>query len=75
MKYSSNKDVNQMVSSMVQDGWRFINGKKHNRLICPRNGKTLFFAKSPSDYRAIHKMKRDIKHLENQSEDLKPTHH
>ncbi|MFL0808000.1 MAG: hypothetical protein K6L60_12005 [Oceanobacter sp.] len=63
MKYSSDKDVNHMVLGLVREGWGFVCGKKHNRLISPFNGKALIFSKSPSDFRAIRNMKRDIKKL------------
>jgi hypothetical protein len=64
MKYFSNKNVNKMISGMVTDGWGYY-WPKHNRLVSPFNGKTLFFSRSPSDYRVVQKMKSDIRKLHN----------
>ena len=51
-KYSSDKDINKLVTRMCKIGWRFINRKKHGALITP-NGKKITVPSSPSDRRAV----------------------
>ncbi|AGP86609.1 hypothetical protein I607_14120 [Alteromonas mediterranea U4] len=59
-KYSSDKDINKLVSRMCKIGWRFNNRKKHGALITP-NGKKITVPSSPSDRRAFKNFSNDIR--------------
>lgn len=57
--YSTNKDLAKFIRAMVAKGWTFRRGGRHNRLESPQG----FFVAtpvSPSDYRALLNLKRDI---------------
>lgn len=61
MKYSSNKEINQQVRKLMKAGWQFHKGRKHGRLTPPGGGGSITISSSPSDYRAIHNFRRDIR--------------
>jgi len=61
-KYSSDKDINNLVSNLCKLGWRYISRKKHGILLAP-NGLRLAVPSTPSDWRAVKNFSRDIKSL------------
>lgn len=63
MKYSSNKDINQLVKKLVKYGWFFQRRSKHNEIWSPNRGQRIIFSVSPSDKRAYFKFKSDVKKL------------
>jgi hypothetical protein len=51
MKYSKNKRIASMVRGLVAEGWRYLPGGKHGKLVAP-NGRRLSIPGTPSDWRA-----------------------
>jgi len=64
-KYSSNKEINQIVKDLIKKNWKFKFGSKHGRIQSPV-GIKFTVPKSPSDWRAVMNFKRDIKKLKQQ---------
>ncbi|WP_103918578.1 hypothetical protein [Candidatus Venteria ishoeyi] len=61
-KYSNNKEIHHEVCILEKTGWIYRSGKKHGVMISP-NGLRLVIPGTPSDHRAVHNFKRDIKHI------------
>lgn len=61
MKYSSNKDVHQFICALIKHGWKFQKRRKHGVLIEPVKSVKIFISTSPSDWRALLKIKQDIR--------------
>lgn len=61
MKYSSNKELDQLIRQLVRQGWRFRHGGKHGRITHPDGRPTMTVAKSPSDSRSFHNFRRDLR--------------
>jgi hypothetical protein len=64
-KYSSNKEINQIVKGLVKKNWQFKFGSKHGRIESPV-GIKFTVPKSPSDWRAAMNFQRDIARLNQQ---------
>jgi hypothetical protein len=62
MRYSNNKEVAALVRALVNTGWRYMNGKKHGKIIAP-NGRKLAVPGTPSDWRASINFQRDVRRL------------
>lgn len=62
MRYSNNKEVAALVRALVDKGWRYMNGKKHGKIIAP-NGRKLAVPGTPSDWRASMNFQRDVRRL------------
>lgn len=62
MKYCSNKEIDQLIRRLVEQGWTFRRGGKHGRLTHPRGRPTLTVAMSPSDSRSLQNFRRDLRH-------------
>lgn len=67
MKYSSNKDIDQVIRQLIRQGWSFRRGGKHGRLTHPDGQQTLTVANSPSDYRSFHNFRRDLRKIASHS--------
>ena len=63
MKYCQDKDINQLISQMVQSGWLFNRGR-HGKLRHPAGIGFISIPKTPSDHRTLLNMKRDIRSVE-----------
>lgn len=63
MQYSSDKDINLLIKGMLRSGWHFERGR-HGKLHHPTGFGFVTFAKTPSDYRCIMNIQRDIRRLE-----------
>lgn len=63
MQYSSDKDINLLIKDMVRSGWHFEQGR-HGKLYHPAGVGFLTVSKTPSDYRCILNIRRDIRRLE-----------
>jgi hypothetical protein len=63
MRYSSDKDVDRLIRRLVRDGWHFREGAKHGRLSPPEGGPSMVVAKSPSDWRSIYNVRRDLRRI------------
>lgn len=61
MKYSSDKDVNQLVQGMVRDGWHFEWGKKHGKLFTPKRNRFVVIPTSPSHKRAVMELRAVVR--------------
>ncbi len=62
MRYSSNKDVNGLIRSLVKNGWLFKKRSKHSMLVSPNKIQRIFIPVSPNDLRVLANIK---KHLRN----------
>ena len=62
MRYSNNKAVAALVRALVNKGWRYMNGKKHGKIIAP-NGRRLAVPGTPSDWRASMNFQRDVRRV------------
>jgi hypothetical protein len=59
-RYSSNKDWNALIKSLVRQGWRYTRRRKHGRLIAPAGGRFITVPCSPSDYRGLRNFRRQV---------------
>lgn len=59
----SDKDINQLIKELLQNGWRYQSGKKHGKIELPGVGKVVI-PTSPSDRRTLQNLIRDIRQLE-----------
>jgi len=57
-KYSSNKDIQKLVSSLIKQSWQYQRGKKHGSLLSPK-GIRITIPGSPSDRRAYRNFLKD----------------
>mgnify|MGYP003335905422 FL=1 len=65
-KYTSCKDMDRVITSLVKDGWVFSkNG--HGRVTHPC-GRYITFSLTPSDKYAFRQLERDVKRLLQQLE-------
>jgi hypothetical protein len=60
MKYSNQKDIDQLVRKLVRQGWHFWRGKKHGRLKAPFSKNSLTVPGTPSDCHAFDNFSRDV---------------
>lgn len=61
-KFSSDKDIQKCVVTLIRSGWVYMRGRKHGKLVSPE-GKKIAVPGSPSDKRAYKNFVRDIKRL------------
>ncbi len=61
MKYSADKDVDLLVRALIKEGWIFRRGKKHGRLASPSGCHAITVSGTPSDYRTLLNMRRDVR--------------
>lgn len=66
-KYSSSKDVNQMIKNLIKSGWMVKTGKRHRTIISPR-GQRITFSSTPSDFRVFKKFRAQIRNEEKEIE-------
>ncbi|AUI65282.1 hypothetical protein C5N92_07530 [Glaesserella australis] len=62
-KYSSNKDINQLIKGLVKVGWWFHRRSKHSELWSPDRKQRIFISVSPSDKRAYMKLKSNLRRI------------
>ena len=60
MKYSKSKELNQIVRTLVRDGWSFRWGGKHGRISHPSGHPTLTVSTSPRDWRTVENFRHQI---------------
>jgi hypothetical protein len=63
MKYSSSKEINTLVKSLIRVGWKYFRGTKHGRIRAPSGYPTLTIPNTPSDYRASMNFKQDVRRV------------
>jgi predicted RNA binding protein YcfA (HicA-like mRNA interferase family) len=51
VKYSSSKELNQLIKRLLKKGWKYERRKKHAMLISPDNSGRICIATSPSGSR------------------------
>lgn len=61
-RYSSNKDVNELVHQLERQGWRVERGR-HNKLVTPCGRRFVTFSVTPSDRRDYQNMRRDVRRV------------
>lgn len=62
MKYSSCKEIDRLIRSLVKAGWEYRHGRKHGKLLSPSADTPLTVPGSPSDRRAFLNFQRDVRH-------------
>lgn len=62
MKYSKDQKITAFVRALVSDGWHYRMGGRHGKLTSPA-GQRIPVPCTPSDRRAFHNFKRDIRKL------------
>jgi hypothetical protein len=62
MRYSTDKECNRLIGSLVDAGWLFVRGTKHDKLTAP-NGRLLVVPRTPSDWRVYMNLKRDVRRV------------
>ncbi|MHC3017520.1 hypothetical protein FIB17_07140 [Klebsiella pneumoniae] len=63
MKYSTCKDVDSLVRSLLREGWRFHRGKKHGRLTPPSGCLFVTVSCSPGDRRTFLNLRSQVRHV------------
>ncbi|OOE78347.1 hypothetical protein BZG25_12640 [Salinivibrio sp. ML198] len=58
-KYSSDKDIHQLICKLIKNDWHYQRRKKHGRLYSP-SGYSITVPGSPSDKRAFTNFSKDI---------------
>ena len=62
MHYSKDQQIAATVRALLAQGWRYIPGKKHGKLVAP-NGRRLSVPCTPSDWRASRNFKHDARRI------------
>ncbi len=63
MKYSKCKEIDILVSTLIQQGWSFKWGGKHGKVKHPAVGSNITVPKTPSDFRAYLNFRSDVRRL------------
>lgn len=63
MKYSRNKNINDIVTSLISNGWSPIKKSRHWQIASPL-GERLTIPSTPSDNRALLNFRGDVKRLQ-----------
>ena len=66
MKYSSSKEINDLVRRKVRLGWTFRYGRKHGRIYPPGGKRFVAVPTSPSDRRSRYNFERDLRRMDEQ---------
>jgi hypothetical protein len=61
MRYSSDRNVHDLIRSLVASGWSFRRGSKHGQLFPPACSRPIIVAGTPSDYRCFIKVRADVR--------------
>lgn len=62
MKYSKDKQIASEVVALLAQGWRYLPGRKHGKLVAP-NGRMLSVPGTPSDWRAGLNFRHDARRV------------
>lgn len=63
MHFCLDKDINRLVSNMIKEGWRYEVGR-HGKLRPPSGAGFITIPKTPSDFRSLQNIRRDIRRLQ-----------
>lgn len=62
-RYSSSKDINLLIKTLLAEGWSYQSGRSHGR-ICPPEGRGFVSVPcTPSDYRAFDNFLHAVRRL------------
>lgn len=61
MRYSTNKDINDLIRAMLKEGWIVKSINRHIKLWHDQSKQTLFAPVSPSDNRAKQNFYADVR--------------
>ena len=61
MKYTTDKDLDHYIKKLLCEGWMYERGRKHGRLLAPGGKGIATVAGSPSDYRSLQNVRRDVR--------------
>jgi hypothetical protein len=64
MRYCKDKQINELVSSLVRSGWVFTKGR-HGKLKTPCGQRFITIPCTPSDHRALLNIHRDLRSFRN----------
>jgi len=70
MKYTSNKDINNLIKRLIRSDWVFKHGSKHGRLTSPDGILKITVSKSPSDHRCFKNFRSDVRRINNMLHNL-----
>lgn len=62
MRYTSSKDLNKFIVSLIKMGWCFEHGGKHGKLKSPWTGKKYPVSLTPSDRNVLKQVRRSLKY-------------
>ena len=68
MLYSTDKNVNELVKSLINQGWTYKRHKNHGKLQTPNRQHTIVLSLSPSDRRVLMNVRADIRRVMRQLE-------
>jgi len=63
MRYSTDKDIQTLVTRLLRAGWQFEKGR-HGKLRPPMGAGFITVPSTPSDRRSFQNLRRDIRRLE-----------
>lgn len=63
-RFSSSKEIHQLVRQLVHEGWRFFRGGQHGRLYPPQGSIFLSVPSTPSDRRAFLNFRQDVRRVQ-----------
>ena len=61
MRYTSSKDLNKFIDSLIEIGWCFERGRKHGKLKSPWTGKKYPVSLTPSDRNVSKQVRRSLR--------------
>lgn len=64
MRYTTHRELNDLLERLASEGWTISKGRKHLRLRSPEGG-LVFCSFTPSDWRAIKKIEADCRRMRN----------
>lgn len=62
MRYSTDKDCHALIVGLVSSGWTYLPKGRHGKLRAPGGG-MLVFSRTPSDWRTVRNLRRDLRYL------------
>ena len=69
MRYSRCKEIDELVRGYIRRDWSYRRGRKHGRLSPPGCAAYVTVPGTPSDWRALANLKRDLARLAGRSQD------
>lgn len=63
-RFSSSKEIHQLIRQLVHEGWSFVGGAKHGRLYPPQGSRFLSVPSTPGDRRAFLNFRQDVRRVQ-----------